>query len=426
MKMSLIILFLSLSSIFSLEPQSISLTFDAEQGFYTAPVSFGSNEETFNLQVDTTTSETWIPSYKTTLNVKKYNITDSVTGKKTNKTFEVEDEDGDVRGKACYDSLKVGDISLDHFGFVLVDEFEYNFKDYPQGKLGLGLKQEHGDDFNFVRKLKLNKLIDREIFSINADTKELVIGELPSQFKNQLYTTCSASETNDLDDEYRQAWSCELTHIIFNLDRTNKKNKDLDSAFEANARITFDSAYPYISIPKRHLNDFKKKFMDKYFLNTYREIKNGDATYFICNDESLVKQSSIAFVMEGYAYVIPADKLFEKNEDGEYEMLIRFYKENDNIFSFGGPFINFFTIVYDYEEQEVGFFGGDRVEMTKEWYDYMNDMTPTQQKAKRQRMYIYAGVGFFILVIIIILCYRNKHEKEMNRRFPIDNRIYSP
>ena len=127
MKMSLIILLLSLSSIMTKEPQSISLTFDEELGFYTVPLSFGSKEETFDVQVDTTTSETWIPSYKTTLNIKKYNISQSSNGQKTNKTFEVEDEDGDVRGKACYDSIKIGDISLNHFGFVLVDEFEYEF-----------------------------------------------------------------------------------------------------------------------------------------------------------------------------------------------------------------------------------------------------------------------------------------------------------
>jgi len=419
MKMSLLILLLSLSLTLAKEPRSISLTFDKGLGFYTVPVAFGSKQEVFNVQVDTTTSETWVPSLKTTLKVKKYNITESATGQKTNKTFEVEDEDGDVRGKACYDSIKVGDISLDHFGFVLVDEFEFEFKDFAQGKLGLGYKQEHGVDFNFIGKLKEKQLIDKEVFSINADTKELVIGEIPTSFKNQLYTTCSVAETNDLDDEYRQAWSCELTHIIFNLDK-KQKNKDLDYAFEANARVTFDSAYPYISIPKRHLKAFKANFMNTYFNNSYKELKQDDATYFVCTDESLVSKASISFIMEGYAYIIPSDKLFEKNDKGEYEMLIRFYKENDNIFSFGNPFVNFFTLVYDYEEQEVGFFGGDRIEMTKEWYEYMNEMTPHQLKEKRKKRYIFVGVAFFLLVVIVLLCYRNKREHQMNRRLPND------
>jgi hypothetical protein len=413
--MYFILLFLLSTSIFTKEPQTISLTFDEEKGFYTVPVTFGSNSETFNVQVDTTTSETWIPSYKTTYNVKKYNISLSSTGSKTNKTFEVEDEDGDVRGKACYDNIKIGDISLNHFGFVLVDEFEGEFEDYTQGKLGLGHKQEHGGDFNFIGKLKKNKIIDKEIFSINAETKELIIGEMPSHYKNQLYTTCSLTETNDLDDEYRQAWACELTHLYFNLDKKSK-DKNLDMAFEVNARVTFDSAYPYISIPKRHLKEFKKHFMDTYFNNSYTEEKDDDSIYFVIKDEELVQAASISFIMEGYAYIIPSDKLFVKKDDGRYEMLVRFYKENDNIFSFGSPFLDFFTLVYDYEEEEVGFYGGERVEMTKEWYDYMNDMTPEKQKSKKQKNYIYFGIGFFLVVVILALIYRNVQESKKNQR----------
>ena len=415
MKMSIIFLLLSISSLLAKDPKTISLLYEEDTGYYIIPISFGSNQDEFQIQVDTTTSETWIPSPKTTLKVKKYNITQSTTGQKTNKTFEVEDEDGDVRGKACYDSVQVGDITLNHFGFVLVDEFEYPFEDYEQGKLGLGYKQEHGDDFNFIRKLKLNNIIDREIFSINHETKELIIGDVPPQFQNQLYTTCPVVETNDLDDEYRQAWACELTHLAFNLDRKDK-NFDLDQAFEVNARITFDSAYPYISIPKRHINEFKKRYMNNYFNNSYKEVRDEDTTYFICTDEELVFGASISFIIEGYAYIIPWNKLFLKNEEGEYELLIRFYKENDNIFGFGAPFMDFFTVVYDYEEKEVGFYGGNRKQLTREWYDYLNDMTPEQKKAKRKRMYIYVGIGFFVVIIIILLVYRSRKERAMGRR----------
>ena len=416
MKMSIIVLLLSISSILSKEPKTITLTYEEETGYYIIPIAFGSNKEEFGLQVDTTTSETWIPSNKTTLKVKKYDISKSSKGQRTNKTFEIEDEDGDVRGKACYDSIKVGDISLDHFGFVLVDEFEHPFNDYEQGKLGLGYKQEHGNDFNFLRKLKLNKIIEKEVFLINQETKELILGDVPPEFQNQLYTSCPVVETNDLDDEYRQAWACELTHLAFNLDKKSK-NFDLDQAFEVNARITFDSAYPYISIPKRHLNAFKEKFMNTYFKNNYKEVKSEDSTYFIITDEELIPGSSISFIIEGYAYIIPSDYLFIKTEEGEFELLVRFYKENDNIFGFGAPFMDFFTVVFDYEEGEVGFFGGSRKELQREWYDYLNEMTPEQQKARRRRMYIYAGVCFFLAVIIILLCYRNRKERNMGRRF---------
>ena len=415
MKTSLIIFLIALIFIQSLDQKVISLDYEEDTGFYIIPIAFGSNGEEFGLQVDTTTSETWIPSYKTTLKVNKYNISQSSTGQRTNKTFEVEDEDGDVRGKACYDSISVGDISLNHFGFVLVDEFEHPFSDYEQGKLGLGYKQEHGDDFNFLRKLKLNNIIDREVFTIVHDTKELVLGDVPAQFKGQLYTTCPVVETNDLDNEYRQAWACELTHLAFNLNKDGKKI-DLDEAFEVNARITFDSAFPYISIPKRHLKAFKEKFLNHYFKDNYKEVKSSDATYFIVTDEELALSSSISFIIEGYAYIVPGHKLFVKTEENEYELLVRFYKENDDIFGFGDPFMEFFTVVYDYEESKVGFYGGERIEIQREWYDYLNEMTPQQQKARRNRMFIYGGVGFFLFLIVLLLCYKNR--KESRGRHP--------
>lgn len=74
MKMSLFILLLSVSSFLAKDTKIISLLYEEDTGFYIIPISFGSNEEEFQIQVDTTTSETWIPSYKTTLKVKK-NIT---------------------------------------------------------------------------------------------------------------------------------------------------------------------------------------------------------------------------------------------------------------------------------------------------------------------------------------------------------------
>lgn len=101
--------------------------------------------------------------------------------------------------------------------------------------------------------------------------------------------------------------------------------------------------------------------------------------------------------MEGYTYAIPSDKLFLENDDGECEMLIIFYKENYKIFRFGNHFINFFTIIYYYEGQEVGFFGGDRNAMAKEWYYCLNEMTP-RKKARR-------NVNLCWSWILFISCY---------------------
>ena len=75
------------------ESKYIELDIDCEK-FCTIPVSFGSNDEVFTLQLDTTTSDSWIPSTKFDLDVPQYNILNSKNGKRTNKTIEIEDEEG--------------------------------------------------------------------------------------------------------------------------------------------------------------------------------------------------------------------------------------------------------------------------------------------------------------------------------------------
>ena len=299
--------------------------------------------------------------------------------------------------QAISDSVKVGPYELEKMGFVLVEEYELGFKDYPRRKLGLGFKQEHGINFNFIGLLKEKKLINKKIFSLVSNNKELIIGEKPLEFSGQLYTTCNQSE---------------ITHIFYGVDT---KNKDLDSKMEVDARVMFDSAYPYISIPKRHFKNFKNNFIKPLFNNSCIKVKENDMRFLVCDNEDLVKQASMAFVIEGYAYIIPWNQLFVKNDEGKYESLFRFYKENDNIFGFGAPFFNEYTLVFDMEDAKVGFYGGERIDLKKEWDDYMNDMTPSQQKEKKKKLIIAGCLGLLLLVFIIFLCIRAKKEAERSK-----------
>ena len=186
----------------------------------------------------------------------------SKTCKMSNLTFELDDEDGNVKGLAFYDSLSVGSYSLDKFGLVLIDSFQQNFKDYNQGKLGLGYRHEHGIDFNWIGSLKKNGLIEKEIFSILPNEQKLVIGNIPEEYEGQKYTKCGLVDVNDLDDVYRSGWVCEMTHIYFGVDT---EDKTLEMALKVDVRVIFDSVYNYISMPKRHLDKFKKNFMEEFY-----------------------------------------------------------------------------------------------------------------------------------------------------------------
>ena len=393
-----------------LKSGSIKLEFREKNNFYTIPITVGNKQQAFEVQVDTTTSETWLPSINSTYEVDKFDPKSSSTCELSKLSFEIDDEDGNVRGPSFYDSLTVGPFSLKRFGMVLVDSFQSGFKDAKQGKLGLGFRHEHGVDFNWLGSLKKNGLIEKEIFTILPDEEKLVIGSVPPELEGEQYTTCDLVETNDLDDVFRAGWVCELTHIFFGVDT---HDKTLEMALQVDARVIFDSAYNYINMPKRHLNDFNKKFMQEFFNDSCIEIKEDDEIYFICDDDEKIQKGSIAFLMGGYGYVVPWNRLFKKIEEDKYEMLIRFHKENDDIFSFGYPFVSQFVVVYNAEDKKLGFFGGEKIDLKKDWDEYMTGDSPQQRKEKMKKLLIYGGIfGGILLFIIICLIIRSSRMKK--------------
>ena len=406
----LLILLILTNLSLTLKSDYIKLEFREKNHFYTIPITVGSNDQPFEVQVDTTTCETWLPSVNTTFQVEKYDPKTSKTSQVLNKEFEIDDEDGNVKGTPVYDSVTVGPYSLDKFGFVLVQGYQKDFKDFPDGKLGLGYRHEHGVDFNWLGSLKQKGYIEKEIFTILPEEDKLYIGGIPPELKGDEFSSCDLVETNDLDDVFRAGWVCELTHIFFGVDT---KDKTLEMALQVDARVIFDSAYNYISFPKRHLNDFNKKFMQEFFNDSCIEIKDDDEIYFICDDDEKIKQGSIAFLMGGYGYVIPWNKLFKKIEEDKYEMLIRFHKENDDIFSFGYPFTSQFVIVYNAEDKKLGFYGGEKIDLKKDWDEYMAGDSPVQKKEKIKKLLVYGGIfGGILLFIIICLVIRSNNMKK--------------
>ena len=104
------------------------------------------------------------------------------------------------------------------------------------------------------------------------------------------------TEKNDLDDVYRAGWICEMTHIYFGVDT---ENKTLEMALEINARVIFDSAYKYISMPKRHLEKFNKNFMEEFYHDSCIQIKENEEIYFICDADEKIEKGAMAFVIGG-------------------------------------------------------------------------------------------------------------------------------
>ena len=401
-------LLLSFAAIAAKE-QSISIKYLDAYQFFTVPITIGG--QVFDVQFDTTTSETWVPSISTNYTVQpKYDASASATSTQTNKTFEINDEEGDVRGKAVYDTLKIGPYTIDQFGFVQVEHYPNDFTDYPKGKLGIGLNREHGEQFDLLRTLKNNKLINKEIITIDPFEKTLSIGDIPTKY-NDTYTKCNATPREDLDDDYRSGWACEISHLYFG---GRKEQETIDDATEVSVRAMFDSAYPYISMRKTFLATFKQNFITPIFNDTCTQVKESNEVFFLCDyNEELFSKAKLTFVMQGYGYVLDSTTLFAKKAENKYELLIRFCDENDDIWGFGAPFTSKHVMVYDQEDAQVGFFLGEKEDMTEEWTMWTNGETAQQKKDRMFMLILGASIigGVLLLIVICLICRSCKKRK---------------
>lgn len=384
----------------------IDLMLSKEYNFFTVPITLGTkhNEigdyKTFKVQIDTTTSETWVPSVLANISkVEHYNISESTSAEDTNKTIEIDDEDGDVSGKSVCDALKIGDFQLDHFAFVQINNYGKGFVDYAQGKLGLGLREDHGKNFIFLSVLEENDLIEHRLFTIDPLQSKLIVGHVPNKYLLMPFSSCNTTETDDLDDDYRSGWVCELTHIFFNEDDVL-----LENGLSVNGRVIFDSAYQYISIPQTYLKMFKKEFFEPFLNETCeevtKEIEGEKEIYFICNndeEDEVLNNINITFLIGGYGYVMRKDTLFSKKED-KLELLIHFTPENDNIWSLGVPFVYQHVMVYDLDEKSVGFYYGEKIDLSTNWTLWMNGELPSQ---KRQKMIILIVLTSILSILLL-------------------------
>ena len=385
-----------------------------DNNFCSISIYFGLHNQPFNLQLDTTSSYTWIPSTKFDLDVYKYNQFNSPKGITTNQTIEIEGEKGSIIGKLSYDSINIANMTIDNFSFALANYHDNYFKDYPKGKLGLGYDRDSKGVINFVQQLQEKNLIDKKIFIIDKFMKKLVIGKIPEYLEEVPKISFPLYNGDDLDDKNKQTWACELYKVfcgIYLTDSiqlsfdskgnpiiTNKISIDYDLSKEAFAPAVFDSTYPYIKFPKKYLNYVKGNLIIKFLEGACQENKDEDTIYFICEKKKInLYLNYLCLFINGKMFFLYGSDLFKPLKDGKYELLIRFpRKEKNHIFNIGAPFLDKWSIVYDYDKQEINLYGENFADLSCQYFRF---------KFWKYFWYILGCViAFIILVILIIAC----------------------
>ena len=348
------------------------------KNYYTIPLLVGTPEEEYEVQIDTSTATSWIPSSRCSnciMSHRLYDQEDSRTSSPTDNFVEIEDEDGNVEGYQIADNIKLGSYKLKQFGFVEVTKVADNFKDHYQGKLGLGYKSTllKDDEFNFLEKLKKHNLIKKKIFTINAINEKkgmLFIGDIPGKPYNSY---CNVTNTDDLDEMYQESWVCKMTHIgIFDREKGIFNKIKFYDELKNNKLVSFDSAYDFIAVPMSEKEGIEK-LLGKAKLQCTEQKRNSarsnnkdklrnrireEEITISCetNKEELKnKNLALSFVLQGNSYSLPLEQLFEDGtKEGEMDMLIKIIDEDDAIWTFGYPFLNQFLMIFNMEEDHVG------------------------------------------------------------------------
>ena len=195
------------------------------------------------------------------------------------------------------------------------------------------------------------------------------IGDIPGKEYN---TFCNLTDTDKLDDTYKESWVCEMSHMgIFDKNKGMFNKINMYEELKNNKYVSFDSAYDYISVPiseketietilaKANLNckDSKKSNNLKLSADFRHRMREEEIT-ITCKtslEELKSKNMAISFLLQDFAYSIPLENLFEKSQkDDRMDMLIKYIDDENAIWTFGYPFFSQFLMIFNMEDKHVG------------------------------------------------------------------------
>ena len=389
------------------------------EDFIISPLGLGTPVNFLPLQIDTTTYKTWVASVlnKESPSTFSYDKKESKTSEEKGEWDTVVDEEGAISGNVIYDKANLGKFQINRFKFIEAVEYEDNFRDFKNGKMGLGnchYADRDGLDYCLLQKLKDNGSIERRIFSMRefSDTHgEIVIGDITSTSKENDYpllSVISQDEYDDIeDDEFKMSWITKVSHVLFR----DNQNDNLNKIFNNNIYIkdglaSFDSSSHYIEAPYSYIDEFEEKMFNKYYPNICRKVNSGGAYMFLCNKEKYDdikddnKDLTFVIVMDGNGFEIPINLLFEQTRENDYEFFVHFKDYEQNIWNLGHPFFHQFTIIFDQDNQKIGVDG-------KNVYD-LKDQTKSALKkvgkvSKWWKIILFVILGLLVLAGIFYL-----------------------
>ena len=299
---------------------------------------------------------------KTVDRSKKYDPNKSTTSQATRVLFKVEYEENQaITGYSIIDNLYIKDKFLMKGTFLSATESS-SFKG-DEGMIGLGYRGSSNEEKNsFINQLYHNGLIFHRVFTQNfekGDQGIISFGEIPKNivddYKN--YGRCPAlNKIVDGKKIKNRKWECEINGIYFGDEYDESKVKKYE-----NTRASFFSFRQRALVPSDVFDYFEKNYFDQYIKDGICQKFNVKGYDIFGCKRILDDAPKINIIYGDWVMSLPPSKLFVYKKTSELYEFIIYHMSNFESWSLGRPIVRLFHMVYDYQNQEVGFYSKEDV-----------------------------------------------------------------
>ena len=313
-------------------------------------IKIGSNNQTFNLILDTGSYITWVP--KTGSNDQysiqnHYDPSKSKTYSETNIPFAQEFSTGNCSGYFYIDNIKY--ISNNNFKLKFGVADNTNFRgNKAHGIIGLAHYYED-ETYSFIHSLIENHIIDSKMFSFKYKedilvgiTAKFILGK-HNDFLSKKTVTCPLIQLPGISNKF---WACKMSSFGIKYSNYQKEVKQKHN-------IIFDTGSNEIILPKSfyiNINGFSEDSRCSVYINDnhYR---------YSCPYEDRI---DFQITINGNTFILSKDLFFYKYENYDeyphyttYYSKIIFYEDKCIL---GMPFFSAFHTLFDKDNEKMHFY----------------------------------------------------------------------
>ena len=313
---------------------------------FLANIKIGSNNQQFNLVLDTGSFVLWVPKIDSKDSAEinhHYDPSTSSTSKKLKSTFSIQYGSGSCKGYFYSDDFEYINNKKFKVNFGVADQTEFDV-DNGDGIIGLGHNYED-ESISFIHMLKQYKVTDSTLFSFNFDSNksgasgQLYIGK-HTVFSSDIAKTCPLVDyKKSAGNKY---WSCKITGI-------GLKNSNINVKSGREFNMIFDTGTNMVLLPKAYIYDIKGTINN---LGCEFVTEDDQSIQIVC--KSINGFPDFRFEINGNTYILPKDYCFIRYFPYYYSTII--FVSSSDFFIMGSPFFFAFHTLFDQESNILNFY----------------------------------------------------------------------